>query len=185
MRLTIIKSPLYILLAALILSGCTAAFLNTAARGIFPQDDTNFTQQNYAVADYLIQQGRSYIKTSDIIVAEPLKDTMQPNMSSDLSKSVPEQIGIRLSQLGYTLDLSNVASEDAKASNMMGALGDPDFILSGVFTRRRLEMDVSMRITEVDSGRVVAVFDYVMPLTREVAKMAEPQPKIIRMTPQQ
>lgn len=184
MRLTIIRPSLSVLLAALILSGCTAAFLDTAARGIFPQDNTNFTQQNYAVADYLIQQGRSYIKPADLILAEPLVDTQQPNMASDLSKSLPEQIGIRLSQLGYTMDLSKVAGEDAKASNVIGSLGDPDFILSGNYTRRRLEMDVSMRITEVESGRVVSVFDYVVPLTREVSKMAEPKPQIMRMTPQ-
>lgn len=173
--------------AVLILgNGCTAIALNTAAHGIFPQEETNFNQQSYAVADYLIQQASTFIKRGDLIIAQPLSDSEQPGMSSNFSKMIPEQIGVRLSQLGYRMDLSSVASSpDTNYLKPSIANGEkPDFVLSGTYMRRRIEMDVSMRIVDIKAGRVIASYDYIMPLTREVNKLATPTPKIIRMSDQ-
>lgn len=184
-----IKRPTRLALCAAALigvSGCSAAFLDTAAHGIFTQEETNFTQQNYAVADYLTQQAHTFISRSDLILAEPLTDTEQPGMSSTISKMIPEQIGIRLSQLGYRMDLSRVATgTDTNYLKPSITTGEkPDFILSGTYLRRRIEMDVNMRIIDVKAGRVIAAYDYIIPLTREVNDLATPEPKIVRMTDQ-
>lgn len=173
--------------AALIgLSGCAAAFLNTAAHGIFTQEETNFREKNFATADYLVGQARAFMKPNDLIIAEPLSDINQPGMESNMSKMIPEQIGVRMSQLGYRMDLEKVAT--SKDTNYLkpakSANAKPKFILTGTFLRKRLDMDVSVRIVETASARVVAAFDYTLPLTREINDLASPQPKIIRMTPQ-
>jgi hypothetical protein len=174
--------------AALIgLGGCTAAFLNTAAHGIFTQEEINFREKNFATADYLVGQARAFIKHNDLVVAEPLSDVHQPGMESDMSKMIPEQIGVRMSQLGYRMDLERVATtkdtnylKPAKSDN-----AKPKFILTGTFLRQRRDMDVSVRIVDATSARVVAAFDYTLPMTREVNDLAAPQPKIIRMRPPQ
>jgi TolB-like protein len=174
--------------ALLSLGGCAAAFLNTAAHGIFIQDETNFAEKNYAVADYLIGQAKTYInRHHDVIKAVPLGDQMQPAMESEIGKMIPEQIGVRLSQLGYKLDLESVlTSEDLNyLKPAQGSTDKPDFILSGTFLRGRSDMDVSVRIIDAKNSRVIAAFDYKLPLTRQVNDLASPQPKIMRMEPQQ
>lgn len=171
-------------LAVLVLtSGCTAQMLNTAAHGIFPQSETNFKEQNTAAADYLIQQARSFIGRGDLMIAEPLSDAKQPGMSSTISKMIPEQIGVRLSQLGYRMDLSQVATgRDTNYLKPSITGGEkPDFILSGTYLRRRIEMDVSLRIIDIQAGRVIAAYDYIMPLNRETAELSQPKPKILRL----
>jgi len=171
-------------LAALSLgSGCSASTINTATYGIFPQEEINFKEQNYAAADYLIQQARTFIKRGDLVMAEALTDSNQPGMSSTISKMIPEQIGIRLSQLGYRMDLSRVSTgADTNYLKPSITRGEkPDFVLAGTYLRRRIEMDVSLRIVDTRAGRVIASYDYIMPLNRETAELAQPKPKIVRM----
>lgn len=169
--------------ALIILCSCSAALINTAAHGIFPQQETNLGQQNYAVADYLIQQAKAFIDPDDLLLAEALTDREQPGMSSKLSTIIPEQIGIRLSQLGYRVDLSKVSTAaDTNYLKPSIAGGEkPDFVISGSYTRRRIEMDVNMRIIDIKARRVIAAHDYIVPLTREMNDMARPKPKIERI----
>ena len=165
------------------LGGClSAALVDTATYGIFPQEQTNFTAQNYAAADYLVQQARTFIDRHGTIEALPLSDTEQPGMESTFSKMIPEQVGVRLSQLGYKMDLSKVATaQDINYLKPAARSAKAPFVLSGTFTRRRIEVDVSLRMIDTRNGRVIAVFDYILPRTREVDEMAKPKPQIIRM----
>ncbi len=173
-------------LAVLACGGCTQAFLNTAAHGIFSQEETNFIEKNYAVADYLIGQARNRVSRNAEISATPLTDTEHPGMDSTISRMIPEQIGVRLAQLGYKVDLENVAT--SPNTNYLkpaeGSMTGAAFIISGTFTRHRTEMDVSARITDASTAQVVAAFDYTLPLTRETDDLSRPKPQIIRMTPQ-
>jgi len=174
--------------AALILgTGCTAVVASGAAVVGYMslEEEANFTEQNYAVADYMIQQASTFIdRRRDLIIAQPLSDSLQPGMGSTISKMIPERVGIRLSQLGYRMDLSHVATAaDTNYLKPATVAGEkPDFMLSGTYTRRRNEMDVNMRIVDMRSGRVVSVYDYILPLTREAKKLAQPKPKIVRLT---
>lgn len=170
--------------AFLLLSGCTAAFLNTAAHGIFTQEEINFREKNYAAADYLIGQAQTYInRHRDYIYAEPLGDAKQPQMQSDLGMMIPEQIGVRMSQLGYLMNLERVAT--SPDTNYLKPSADtrvsPDFVLTGSYMRHDTEMEVSVRLVDAKSARVIAAFDYMLPLTRQINAMASPEPRIIRM----
>ncbi len=168
----------------LITGGCTAALLDTTAHNIFIRSDTNFTEKNYAAADYLIQQAKSYVSRHSYIVAKPLNDIDHPEMSSTFGKMIPEQIGVRLSQLGYRLNLENVAlSPDTNYLRPADTTNKkPDFILTGTFMRQRTNMNVSLRMVNARNNQIIAVFEYPMPLTGEIADLAQPEPKIIRMT---
>lgn len=174
------------ILAVLACGGCAQAFLNTAAHGIFSQNETNFIEKNYAVADYLIGQAHNHMSRNATIEAMPLTDTDHPGMDSKISRMIPEQIGVRFAQLGYKVSLENVAT--SPHTNYLkpaeGTTGAADFVLSGTFTRHRTEMDVSARITNADTSQVIAAFDYTLPLTRETDDLSRPKPQIIRMTPE-
>ncbi|MEZ5815440.1 MAG: FlgO family outer membrane protein [Alphaproteobacteria bacterium] len=172
--------------ALVLLGGCTKVILGGAAvvGYMSMEEEANFNAQNYAVADYMIQQAAPFInRHKDLIIAEPLGDSMHPGMSSILSKMIPERVGTRLSQLGYRVDLSQVISEaDTNYLKPATVKGEkPDFALSGTYTRRHKDMDVKLRIADIRSGRVIAVYDYVLPLSHETRKMSEPKPQIIRM----
>jgi TolB-like protein len=169
---------------ALSAAGCTAVAMNTVAHGIFPDEETNYTAQNYAAADYLVQQAKTYLDRYSLIRAMPLADSEQPGMESVFGKMIPEQVGVRLSQLGYRMDLSQVATtDDLNYIQQSGSdAKNPPFILSGTFTRRRIEVDVNLRMIDTRNGRIIAVFDYVLPRNREVDELSRPKPQIIRMT---
>ena len=175
-------------LALTALSGCTVALATAgyvAADRIINEEDPNFAAQNYAVADFLIQQARTYIGRQHLVTAEPLTDIQSPEISTTIAKLIPEQIGIRLSQLGYRVDLSEVTTS-ADTSYLRPSLKSgekPDFIITGNYLRKtNRDIDVKTRIIDLKNDRIVAVFDYEVNMTRGVKELSEPKPKIIRTT---
>lgn len=172
------------------LSACGPAVLGgtalgAAGMGVFDRDETVLIEKNYAAADYLIQQADAFInRRYDLIIAEPLTDNVQPLASPDINRRIPEQIGVRLSQLGYRMDLSKVAGS-VETNYLKPTITDgetPDFVLSGNTTRRGGEMDVSLRIVDIKAQRVVGAFDYIIEInSRDLRESAKPKPKIIRL----
>ncbi len=170
------------------LSGCTAVLAGAgvvAADQIINEEDPNFAAQNYAVADFLIQQADTFIKRDDLIAAEPLTDIETPEISTTIAKLIPEQIGIRLSQLGYRLDLGEVTTTaDTNYLRPSMKSGEkPDFIITGNYLRKsNKDIEVKARIVDLKNQRIVAVFDYPIHMTRGVRGLSTPKPKIIRTT---
>lgn len=172
-------------------SGCntqvlsSAGFLTTDALGIFRDEDVNMKQKSYAAADYLIQQARTFIRIDDDLVkAVILVDEDESRVQATIGRVIPENVGVRLSQLGYRMDLSEVSQGgDVNYLKPSARRNEtPDFILGGSYVRKPQELDVSLRITETATGRIVAVFDYIMPMNREIAKMSEPETRIFQVT---
>lgn len=170
------------------LSGCTAVLAGAgivAADQIFNEEDPNFAAQNYAVADFLIQQADTFIGRDDLIAAEPLRDIQTPEISTTIAKLIPEQIGVRLSQLGYRLDLGEVTTmADTNYLRPSMRSGEkPDFIITGSYLRKtNKDIEVKARIVDLKNERIVAVFDYPIHMTRGVRDLSTPKPRIIRTT---
>ena len=189
-----LKTPKMLMLgcAVLAISACqTPLFWAGTIVGIGQSDKifaqkTNYKEKNYATADYLYQQAADFIERDDLMIVEPLTDTAQVGMSSTLGRLIPEQVGVRLSQLGIRIDLSQVQTTPEvnylKPSITKGE--KPDFVLTGSFTRND-DVDVSMRIIDLNRDRIVATFDYQLPSNSDTRELAQPQPKIIRMTDEQ
>lgn len=168
------------------LSGCTAIVASGgafAAHQALNKETTNLAAQNYAVADFIIQQADTFIKPQSLITAEPLTDIQTPEVSTTIARLIPEQIGIRLSQLGYRMDLTKVTTT-ADTNYLRPNLkpGEkPDFILTGNYLRRRDILDVKIRMIDVNRGRIVAVFDYPIEADSDIRKLSEPRPVITRI----
>ena len=178
-------------LSMLALSGCTHALVGAgviAADQIINEEDPNFAAQNYAIADFLIQQADTYVGREDLIAAEPLTDIQSPEISTTIAKLIPEQIGIRLSQLGYRVDLGEVTTT-ADTNYLRPSLKSgekPDFIITGNYLRKtNRDIDVKTRIIDLKQNRIVAVFDYNLKMSRGVKELSTPKPKIIRTTQSQ
>ncbi len=174
------------------LGGCTMAMLDTATHGIFQDQEVNIAEKNYAAADYLVHQAQSFIQEQTIIKAGPLGEEYEPNITSRIGQLIPEQIGIRFSQLGYNVDLSEVMDDQQPAN--IGPLDkshDRDrfigrtpstILLNGTYLRTGLDLQISVRMIDTGSGRVVAAFDYTLPMTNEIADLSEPRPRIYKVT---
>lgn len=175
---------LYTLCPVVLFSGCTAAIVDTAARSIFQRQDVNLIEKNYAAADYLIDRSKGYVSKFDLIEAQPLQDTASPAFRTDFGRTVSEHIGIRLAELGYRVNLVPVYGEQAPnyLKPVIQAGEKPGYILSGTYRRHGKNMDINLRITGAQSGRVFGAFSYTLPLTRDIAKLSEAEPVIIRIT---
>lgn len=172
-------------LAALNLSGCTAVVAGAGFVAANEQlkDGPNFAGQNYAVADFLIQQADTFISPKDLITVEPLTDIQSPEISTTIAQIIPEQIGVRLSQLGYRVDLSQVTTTpDTNYLRPDLKPGEkPNFILTGNYLRKNRDLDVKTRIIDLEKNRIVAVFDYTIKMTGDIRALSAPKPKIMRV----
>lgn len=190
------KNILLVSLAALStisLSGCTAmALMDAGSLGIFQEENINLAERNYAAADYMAHQARSFIQEQTIIKVIAIGEEYEPNISSRIGHIIPEQVGTRLAQLGYSVDLSEVMDEEQPAT--FGATVDnaehrarhagrtpSRMLLTGTYRRLGQELQVSLRLMETSSGRVVGAMDYAVPMTRDIADLSAPRPRIFKI----
>ena len=80
------------------------------------------------------------------------------------------------------MDLSPVLVSDNPnyLKPAMSAGETPRFILTGTYARVRTDMNVSLRILDAESNRVVATFDYMMPMDRDIGEMSKPEARIFK-----
>lgn len=155
--------------------------LSLAARevNLFQNPDINLKAKNYAAADYIIQQAETFIDSNDVLQVQPLVNFHDPQTPAAIGTVIPEQIGARLTQLGYNIDSALVTADNPAITVKPAPLAKPDFILNGHYLTDRPNMDVSLRITEISTGRTVGVFDYTMATNREIRELAAPAPQIM------
>ena len=125
--------------------------------------------------------------SSSACLAVLLTDIQTPEISTTIAKLIPEQIGIRLSQLGYRMDLSQVttSNDTSYLRPAMQKNEKPDFIITGNYLRKtNRDIEVKTRIIDLKNNRIIAVFDYPLHMTRGVRDLSTPKPKIIRTTPE-
>lgn len=189
-----VKSIALLSAALISLTGCAEVFLAAGATGAYMAQplDTNLVPSSYAAADYMIKQVDDFVKKDDLIKAVPLVNATDTRILTTVDKTVPEQIGTRLMQLGYNVDLSEVSTRP-DAAQIAGAGGQkPDFILSGTHTRKarntlfpKEDLGVSMQITDAKTGRVLTTFDYALPVSPDVKELSDPKPQIFRTPPEE
>ncbi len=180
-----VKTCLALMAAPLFLTGCEGALvMERTARfveGIIKGQEVNINAKSYAAADYLDQQIRTFITHDDVVKALPLYSSLNAGDDSvQLSTLVPYQVGSRLMQLGYSVDLTQV-------SDMSGAekARKARFVLSGSFERQKQGLhlyrgvDVRLMIRDVKTDKMIAAFNYILPRNREVFELSKP-PEVVK-----
>ncbi|PCJ99358.1 MAG: hypothetical protein COA45_04785 [Zetaproteobacteria bacterium] len=159
------------------------AGLSAASYGVFSRPDVNLKEKNYAAADFMVGQMQGRVKPGHVILAKPLEETDHAGISSPLGAFIPEGIGLRLIDLGYHVQLHEVAR-----SGNSGLYPPPpkgtrvDFILKGTYLPNSKDVDVFLRMIDANSGVVVASFDYSLLLSREVRELSQTKTKIFRVS---
>ena len=159
------------------------ATLAATSYGVFSRPDVNLKEKNYAAADFIAVQMQSHVQRNHIILAKPLEEIDHAGISSPLGAYIPEGIGLRLADLGYHVQLHEVAAGGNAGLYLPPSKdGDVDFILKGTYLPNSKDVDVLLRVIDVKSGEVVAHFDYSLLLSREVRELSQTQTKIFRVS---
>lgn len=181
-------------MASSALSACTPLMLGggaATANYILNKDVVNLKERNYAAADYMVQQIHTYIGRSDIIKAVPLHDSFEPALTSAVGEIIPHQVGTRLSELGYSVDLSDVTrqGDGYYLAPEIKSGQKARYVLSGTYTRHQPELmkiskdlTVNLRINDLKTGRTLSTFAYTVEMSGEVDEISAPKPVIMRTT---
>jgi len=150
--------------------------------GVFSDPDVNLKEKNYAAADYLQSQIKNKVSYYQHIAAKPLQQADHPGVSSPLGLSISEGVGLRLQELGNKVLLHDVApygntSLYPAPENTVNAA----YVLNGAYIVKTKQVDVFLRVIDTKTHRVIAQFDYAMPLSRELKKLSETEPKAFRI----
>ncbi len=181
-----IKMTALILFVGLSLQACGATPILHAAKNkastMLWGEDVNLIERNYAAADYIIQQAKSYIGQYELIQVQHLTSLDHPKLRSDFDSIVPLQVGERLMQLGYRVDLSDV-SQSADASYHANQGQSADHYLTGTYAKLSPGLQLNLRIVNRRTGNVIGSFSYQLPFNSDIEKLAEPKAQIFLMEP--
>lgn len=172
-------------LSSLLLSGCgvtnfqiATAGITAATQGLFSDPKVNLREKNYAAADYLVQQSGNYLNRTGAIEARSLAEADNPGAVSALGRKMTDDIGQRLAELGYNVNLQDVSSKADKGYYTSPA---PEFILTGSYLKKKEKIEVYLRILDARTQRIISAFNYTMPYSSELRRLSDADTQIIRL----
>ena len=178
---------LFSIVSCLVLSSCVevtgfkavTAGIAASAGGVFSSPNVNLKEKNYAAADFLAGKVGHRISAFDVIRAEPLQEADHPGITSPLGRFIPEGVGLRLTDLGYRVQLDKVSSSEVAL--YPSAKSDTKYVLSGIYTVQKKHVDVILQIVDARTGVSVGRFEYDLLSSSEVRQMAETEPRIMKV----
>lgn len=169
-----------------LLTGCqfAAVVAGTAAYENYKDEETNLLNRNYAAADYILQQSRSYYDRFTPITVMPLRDYDRPALTSELGRIIARQVGQRFEQLGYTMDYAHVPFRTPSIQTLDDALEKEktgEIVIRGYYKRVRPDWLITLQIVEAQTDDVISSFEYLLPSDLNIYKMADPEIRIMRV----
>lgn len=176
------------LLCAAPLSGCIVA--NELRTRLFDTNKVNLTDTTYAAADMLAPQAKSRITQNTPIRTAVITDVAHPDETTPFGTQIANQLSSRLVQLGYNvqsvpLPPAMVAGlpgaparlttdDDDAAPRSIKAMGTRtgDCLVGGTYTIMQNTIQISLRITQAPDQRIIAAYDYSVPLTPEMRELS-------------
>jgi TolB-like protein len=159
------------------LGSCTTSSLPTQPlpydTRIVPPHDADLVAASYAATDRLINQLAQPLDPSKPVLVASLADVANLDHSSPLGQIIAEQVGSRLSQLGY--DVVEARLRTTMAINAGGEFmlsrdvrrlsqtHEAQAVLAGTYAPGQNEVYVSLRLIRATDARVLAGFDYALP----------------------
>jgi hypothetical protein len=164
------------------LTGCTTSILQNQ---IFEGEQVNVTEVSYAAADMLIQQTKAFVTADTSLQIGMLTDMRRPDKPTALGRMIPSHIGSRFVQLGYEVTASSFQAMtgmpqeeiiyNGNVNEYSGSSSRDGYaekaLITGHYVVARKEVLVSLRIIETGSGKVLAAYDYSLPLSGDIKEM--------------
>lgn len=151
--------------SSILLAGCEAVAIGVATPMVVQQKHVNLANASYAAADTLAQQTEKRFTKERPLVVEDLQEIIDMNQKKIITnpkvgRVLSEQMRTRFVQLGY--NVVDAGSYHGTAASMGVVSGTYEFVHS--------TMNVSLRMTDKKTGRIISVYDYSLPVTYEIKK---------------
>ncbi|MCK5373713.1 MAG: hypothetical protein KAJ40_00365 [Alphaproteobacteria bacterium] len=160
----------------------SAGLLYAASSGMFLDSQVNLKEKNYAAADFLQSKFGKTVSLNHVIKAQPLEELEHTGITSPLGRNISEGVGLRLSELGYSVLLQDVAPYDSQGLYPEPKYETtPHFVLKGFYTVNNDDVDIILHIVDTQNNNVVTRFDYKMSLSREIKKLVQTSPSVFRL----
>lgn len=172
-------------MTALFLCGCTAAALMA---GGGERKAVSLAQSSYGAADMLSQQTQALLTRDSPLTIGAITDLNHPAAQTAFGQTVANQMTARFVQLGYKVSASaypeisggappgGPAPYDS-AYGGYGGGGAPASVASATLTGQYAVAEddvlVNLRLLDTATQRVLAAYDYSVPLTRDIEKLTE------------
>jgi hypothetical protein len=167
------------------LGGCTAAALIAAGGG--EKQGVSLTQANYGAADMLSQQTQAVLSRETVLQMGMISDIAHPAAETPFGKTVASHIAARFVQLGYHVSAAGYGEMSGGAPlPTYQVSGSPDggyggaaygvpaarnAMLTGQYAVAKHGVLVNLRLLDTASNRVIAAYDYTVPLTRDTEEL--------------
>lgn len=178
-------------LAGLVLLGA-ALSLGGCSRYDFPsfnqEPKVSMTSSSYAATDMLVSQARNFITPQTPLMVGTLSDINQIETSSPLGRVIADQVAARLVQLGYNVTEVKLRQAVNVQQDSAGTAPAGEFVLSrnpenlasttqahavvsGTYAQAAEGVLVNLRLMDVGTGRILAAYDYTLPMSEDVARL--------------
>lgn len=170
------------LLAMAVLSSCAGGSLFRT------RENPSMAELSYRAADMLSQQTQGSVTRDTPLRIGRIVDIASSNASTPFGRTVGSQIAARFVQLGYTI---SAASYDEMNGGMTAAAPEimtppgvsydnayapapvtANVILTGQYAQAEDEVLVNLRLLDTAANKVMAAYDFSMPLTRDIRELA-------------
>lgn len=174
-----------IVAASLWLSGC--AVTEEVQSKLFDTTKVNLTDSTYAAADMLAPQTKARITQNTPIRMSVITNVATPTETTPFGTQLANQLGARFVQLGYNVQSvpmpptimpagplvlspnTMTAAPQATQGAVKPSVGKGgECVIGGTYTRMKDSILVSLRILQAPDQRIIAAYDYTVPLTREL-----------------
>ncbi|MBI2234010.1 MAG: hypothetical protein HYU57_03255 [Micavibrio aeruginosavorus] len=181
--------PFHAAMIALALLGGGCAVTQEIETALFDTRKVNLAENSYAAADMLAQQAKAYMTHQTPLSTVILSNVAAPEETTPFGQQVANHLGARFVQLGYNvqaLPLPPGSVPDAAPMALSGAMSAPppsrqmgmqasngrNVVLTGSYTRGKNDILVSLRMIQLPDQRVIAAYDYTLPLTGDLRPMS-------------
>jgi len=181
-------APALLALAPL-LSGCDTLVADRSIPPLYGVDfpmtrDSDIVTVSYAATDRLMNESADAIDRGKPILVTSIADVDNLDQSSSFGRIVSEQIGSRLSQLGYTIVESKLRGTLAVNGNgefmlsrdarKIAAAHDAQAVVTGNYAAGSESAIVSLKLIRLTDAKVLAAFDYSMPMGPNTRSLMTP-----------
>jgi len=165
----------------LAVAGCSTLFRPRAP-------EPTMAELTYRAADMLSQQTQAVVTRESPLQIGHINDISRPNLSPPLGKAIAGQLAARFVQLGYSVAATSfdemnggapmVAPMPSSSPHYDGAYAPPPInapataILSGHYAVADDAVLVNLRLLDIAANKVLAAYDYTIPLTRDVKELS-------------
>ncbi len=172
--------------AALICGGC--AVTQEIQTALFDTTKINLAENTYAATDMLAQQTKAHMTPMTPLRMAVISNVTAPEEVTPFGQQLANHVGSRFVQLGYNVQsmplppsMAAMPLATAMPLDLSGApqprqmgmkpSGGGEALATGTYTRGKGEILVSLRVIQSPDQRIIAAYDYTLPLTREFRDM--------------